>query len=64
VNGVPKIVRFWNMRSVGGSGEIQDRGEVQEAVWMSGDQALARLEYPLEKEMLMRAIQGGGALTP
>jgi 8-oxo-dGTP diphosphatase len=61
VNGVPKIVQVWNMRPVGGSHEIQDRAEVQEAVWMSEDQALAQLEYPLEKEMLIRAAQGGRA---
>ena len=59
VNGVPKIVRFWNMRPVGPSQGIQDTSEVQEAVWMSGDQAVARLVYPLEKEMLTRAIQQG-----
>lgn len=57
VNGVPKVVRFWNMRPVGLSHGIQDTHEVQEAVWMSGEQALARLDYPLEKEMLTRAIQ-------
>lgn len=61
VNGVPKIVRFWNMRPVGPSHGIQDTNEVQEAVWMSGDQALARLDYPLEKEMLARAIQQADA---
>src|SRR2546421_9477313 len=36
VNGVPKIVRFWNMRAVGRSHEIQDESEVQQAVWMRG----------------------------
>ena len=61
VNGVPKIVRFWNMRPVGPSHGIQDKDEVQEAVWMTGDQALARLDYPLEKEMLARAIRQGEA---
>lgn len=58
-NGVPKVVRYWTMRPVGGSHEIQDKGEVQKAVWLSGDQALARLDYPGEREMLTRAIQGG-----
>jgi len=61
VNGVPKIVRIWNMRPVGPAHEIEDKSEVQEAVWMSGSEALARLDYPLEKEMLARAIRGSGA---
>jgi 8-oxo-dGTP pyrophosphatase MutT (NUDIX family) len=52
VKGVPKTVRFWNMRPVGHSHEIEDRGEVQEAVWLSGEHALARLDYPLERKML------------
>ena len=59
VNGVPKIVRFWNMRPLGPSRGIQDPKEVLEAVWMSPDQALARLDYPLEKEMLTLAIRRG-----
>lgn len=62
VNGVPKIVRFWNMRPLGNSHGIQDTSEVQEAVWMSGDQALARLDYPLERDMLTRAIERGDVL--
>jgi len=57
VNGVPKIVRFWNMRPLGSSDGIQDTHEIQEAVWMSADQALARLDYPLERDMLARAIE-------
>jgi len=61
VNGVPKIVRFWNMRPVGHSRGIQDTNEVLEAVWMSADQALARLDYPIEQEMLTRAIRQGAA---
>lgn len=61
VDGVPKIVRFWNMRPVGRLHDIQDRSEVEEAIWMSSDEALARLDYPLEKEMLAQAIQGGAA---
>jgi 8-oxo-dGTP diphosphatase len=57
VNGDPKVVRLWQMRPRGRSHGIEDQGEVQEVVWMSGDQAVARLDYPLEKEILTRAIQ-------
>jgi hypothetical protein len=45
------------MKPLGHSHGIEDQDEVQEAVWMSADQAVARLDYPLEKEMLTRAIQ-------
>lgn len=57
VNGVPKIVRFWSMRPVGPSQGIQDTKEVQEAVWMTAEQALARLDYPLERDLLAHAIE-------
>jgi hypothetical protein len=57
VNGDPKVVRLWQMKPLGHSHGIEDQDEVQEAVWMSADQAVARLDYPLEKEMLTRAIQ-------
>jgi len=56
VEGVPKIVRFWNMRLLGDSQGFIDPEEIVEAVWMPGDQALPRLDYPLEKELLRRAI--------
>ncbi len=56
VNGVPKIVRFWNMRPAGRAHKIEDKGEVMEAAWMSAEKALATLDYPLEKELLERAI--------
>jgi 8-oxo-dGTP pyrophosphatase MutT (NUDIX family) len=59
VKGVPKLVRFWNMRPVGLPHRIKDPSEVQEAVWMSGKQALERLDHPLEREILMRAIEVG-----
>jgi 8-oxo-dGTP pyrophosphatase MutT (NUDIX family) len=57
VNEVPKIVSFWSMRPVGRAGGIQDSSEVREIAWMSGDDALARLDYPLEREMLARAME-------
>jgi 8-oxo-dGTP diphosphatase len=61
VDGVPKIVRLWHMRPAGKGHRIGDPGEVKEAVWMSGPEALARLDYPLERDMLARAIREGGA---
>ncbi len=59
VEGVAKTVRFWNMRPLACSHEIEDPDEVQEAVWLSGENALARLDYPLEKKMLELALRKG-----
>ena len=60
VKRAPKTVRFWNMRPLEHSHEIEDQAEVQEAVWLSGEDALARLNYPLEKKMLELAMGKGG----
>ena len=54
VNGVPKIVSFFEMRAAGASRGIDDPDEVQEAVWMSPDDAAGRLTYALEREILAR----------
>ena len=59
VKGVPKIVHFWNMRPVGHAQGFIDPDEIVEAVWVSGEQALARLDYLTEKDLLRRALQAG-----
>jgi len=61
VAGVPKVVKLWLMHPVGRSHGIEGRNEVQEVVWMSGEEALERLDYPLEREMLAAAMRGVGA---
>src|SRR5262249_15015538 len=43
-----KIVRFWNMTISGGQQTELDKSEVAKAVWLSPDQAMQRLSYPLE----------------
>ena len=59
VKGVPKIVRFWNMRPLGDSQGFIDPKEIVEAVWLPEEVALARLDYPLEQVLLRRAMQEG-----
>jgi 8-oxo-dGTP pyrophosphatase MutT (NUDIX family) len=61
VKGAPKIVRFWNLHPLGLSHGIEDSGEVQEVVWLSSENALARLDYPLERKILALAIARGNA---
>ncbi len=51
VNGRPKIVRYWHMAAQGEpSPELDD--EVAELVWLPVEQAIERLQYPLEKSLL------------
>src|SRR5882724_7338062 len=61
VKGALKVVRFWNLHPLGPSHGIEDSGEVQEVVWLSSEDALARLDYPLERKILALAIERGGA---
>jgi 8-oxo-dGTP pyrophosphatase MutT (NUDIX family) len=63
VKGRPKLIYFWRMHPRGHSQGIQDHGEVMEAVWLPLEDALTRMSYPLEKQVLMRAFGGaaGGA---
>jgi 8-oxo-dGTP diphosphatase len=61
VKGQLKVVHFWKMYPQGSSRGIEDRGEVAETVWLSPEDALARMSYSLEKHVLSRALSGGGA---
>jgi len=57
VNGVPKAVLFWRMSLVE-EGEIEDRAEVAEAVWMPLHIAVQRLSYAEERAVVLRASEG------
>ena len=50
VNGRPKIVRYWHMIAEGEPVELDD--EVDELVWLPIEEAIERLQYPLEKSLL------------
>lgn len=52
VKGVPKVVLFWNMSPVGEC-EFQPSEEVGEVVWLSIQEALAKLDYAGERRLLM-----------
>ncbi len=47
----PKVVRFWHMFAQGEQAPFME-DEVSEVVWMGRDEALKRLEYPLECALL------------
>lgn len=51
VNGVLKIVLFWNMEPIGKC-DFKPSEEVDQVVWLSVQKALERLDYPGEKHLL------------
>jgi len=52
--GIPKIVQFFRMALVE-HGAVRDTSEVQEVLWVSPDEALARLTYDTERAVLRQA---------
>ena len=44
VNGVPKVVLFWNMRLTG-STEFKPNAEADQMIWLSVEQALQKITY-------------------
>lgn len=54
VDGRPKSVLFWNMTAAPAPTGPVDPDEVTEAVWLAPDEALARLSYADERELVAR----------
>ena len=52
VDGIPKKVRYWVARCVGG--EFTPNEEVDELKWLPVEQAMAQLEYSLDRKVLRR----------
>ena len=50
VKGRPKIVRYWHMVAEGEPSPLEN--EVDELVWLTVEEAIARVQYPLEKALL------------
>ena len=51
VNGVPKVVLFWNMRLID-SAEFQPNPEVDQMIWLPLEQALQKITYQDEIALL------------
>ncbi len=51
VNGVAKIVLFWNMRLIGES-SFTPNEEVDRLLWLPKEAALSKLSYQTEREIL------------
>jgi 8-oxo-dGTP pyrophosphatase MutT (NUDIX family) len=46
----PKLVQWWAMEAE--SGEFKPNDEVSELVWLSPEEARARLQYPRDRELI------------
>lgn len=56
VRGVPKVVRFWHMAPVGAS-EFRPSEEVAGIGWLVVGEAIRKLTYPKERDLVQRAIK-------
>lgn len=55
----PKLILYWHMRVVR-QGALEHEDEVDEVAWLSPRNALARLDHHLDRQLLLRALAGGG----
>lgn len=56
----PKVVLFWNMQAIGPAGHnvaSDTPDEVSEAAWLTVPDALQRLNYPDEKELVQQEAE-------
>ena len=58
VDGSPKIVLYWHMH-LEGECEFEPSEEVQKVVWLSPVEALQRLDYRAERQLLKEAQRPG-----
>ncbi len=56
--GRPKVIRYWLMRPV--DGRFAPTREVDELRWLQVDEALGRLSYPHDRELLRLAFARSG----
>jgi 8-oxo-dGTP diphosphatase len=55
VDGIPKVVMFWRMRLVRQM-PLEENDEVSEAMWLPLPQAMARMSYESERELVERTF--------
>ena len=56
VNGVPKIVLFWNMLLIEDK-PLRENDEVDTLLWLDVESALDRMHYDGEKRLLKRVVK-------
>ena len=55
VEGTPKIVMFWRMRLVRQM-LLEENDEITEAIWLPLPEAIARMTYQSERELVARLL--------
>ena len=60
---IRKTVHFYRVRYTGGTTEDHD-GEVDEARWFPAEEALRRMSFKSEREVLRQAIESLGIVLP
>ena len=55
VEGIPKIVMFWRMRLVRQT-PLEENDEITEAIWMPLPEAIRRMTYQSERELVARSL--------
>ena len=55
VKGRPKLVLFWHMAAEGVA-RFRPNGEVDRLEWLAPDEALARLDHPVERQIVESAV--------
>ena len=58
--GRPKLVRYWLMRAPDDPAPFVANDEVDELVWLAPDEAVARLTYAHDRELVERHGVGAG----
>jgi 8-oxo-dGTP diphosphatase len=56
VEGIPKIVLFWQMSLVRQE-PLEENDEITEAIWLPIPQAIARMTYESERELVARSFR-------
>lgn len=59
VGDTPKVVLYWLMSATGRREGAIDPAEIDRVEWLEAGDALRRLTYPLEREILEKALGAG-----
>jgi 8-oxo-dGTP diphosphatase len=59
----PKVVQFWHMRPLDVAPSLDLDTEVEEVVWLTREQVITKLQYPLERA-LVQTLWEPGEQTP
>ncbi len=54
---IPKLILYWHMDAVRVAA-VEDSDEVDEVAWLSPREALARLDHPSDRRLVLRCRRG------